>query len=376
MRKYHLNDILPFLIHIKTAWNDYFTGSPTLIQSKEYGTGQTQTLSDTNVYVLNCLFRSMTSGSHGGAIYCTSVTCLLVESTSFFSCKTSALNGGAIYFINTNSGQCVLYEVCGYDCCSTYTSGSSSQGQFTYLDMYNVASSKHYINYSSIARCVTDYSNSWYTMRHQYGKFCCPSINVSLNKCYYRSGITCNAYSDPNSITCSLSYSTFSDNIATGYTCIQLWTTGTKHEIKSCNILRNTQGSGSEGTIYTIGNVMIENSCILENKATYIFNQGNSNYRITLSNCTVDLTSNNGYLTTQNTVTKSFIHALNHMSTRNCHSEYDSAGTLTPIIQSPSSSKKQKLCFTYGDYFYQSHLRIFFSLLSIFVYSFIHLETL
>jgi predicted outer membrane repeat protein len=375
-RKYHFNELLPFLIHIRTAWDDYFTGSPTLIQSKEYGTGQTQTLSDTNVYVSNCLFRSITSGSHGGAIYCTSVTCLLVESTSFFSCKTSNYYGGAVYFYNTNSGQCVLYEVCGYDCCSTYTSGSSSLGQFSYVYVYSVASSKNYFNYSSISRCVTDYSNSWYTMRHLYGTICCPSVNISLNECQYRSGIICEPHGNSNSFICSLSYSSFVDNIANGYTCIMLWTTGAKHEVKYCNILRNTQGSlNSEGTIYACRDVMISNSCILENKATYIFRQGNSNYRITVSNCTIDLALNDGYLTTQNTVTKSFIHALNHMSTLNCHSEYDSAGTLTPIIQSPSPSKKQILCFTYGDYFYQSHLRIFFSLLSVFVYSFIHLDT-
>jgi hypothetical protein len=83
-------------------------------------------------------------------------------------------------------------------------------------------------------------------------------------------------------------------------------------------------------------------SCILGNIAHHIFYQESSSHRITLSNSTIDSTSNNGYLTTQNTVTKSFILALNHMSTQNCHSEYDSVGHLTPIIQTPSSSKKQK----------------------------------
>jgi hypothetical protein len=362
----------PFLIHIKTAWNDYFTGNPTLIQTKEYyGTGQTQTLSDTNVYVLNCLFRSMTSGSHGGALSCTSVTCLLVESTSFFSCKTSNRYGGAIYFHNRNSGQCVLYEVCGYDCCSTST-GDSSSGQFSNVYVYDATSNKNYVNYSSISRCVTDYSNSWYMTCHSFGKICFPSVNISLNKCQYRSGIYCCPYKDLNSVTCSFSYSTFADNIAIGYTCIILWTSGMKHEIKSCNILRNTQGSlDSEGTIYTVGDVIILNSCILENTATYIFHQGDSSYPITVSNCTVDSTSKYGNVVTQNTVTKSFIHALNHMSTLNCHSEYDSAGTLTPIIQ---HSKKQKPYFSCEILFNQHCLREFSSFHSIFIFifNFIH----
>ena len=138
-----------------------------------------------------------------------------------------------------------------------------------------------------------------------------------------------------------MTYSSFVDNNAPRAICLYLWTTGANYEIKSCNILRNTQTYTSYGTFYTIGNVMIENSCILENQASTIFQQSSSSYKYTLSKCTVDSTTNNGYLTIKNTPTKSFILALNHMSTRNCHSEYDSAGYLTPIIPSPFSSNKQ-----------------------------------
>jgi hypothetical protein len=193
-----------------------------------------------------------------------------------------------------------------------------------------------------------------------------------MNKCYYRS-IYYYPYSDSNSVICSLSYSSFTDNINTGYNCIYLSTSGARYEIKSCTILRNTQGSlNSHGTIYSYGNLVIEDSCILENTATYNFYS--SSYPITLSKCTVDSTSNNGYLTIQNTVTKSFNLSLNHMSTKNCHSEYDSIGTLTPIIQSPTSSKKQKLYFTFGNFFCQYQLRYLVSLISLLLFNFIHLE--
>jgi hypothetical protein len=227
----------------------------------------------------------------------------------------------------------------------------------------NSASSQNYVNYSSISRCINERSYPHYTIWDQYGKICYPSVNISMNKYYGRSGIYCLPYCDSNSVTCSLSYCSFIDNIATGYTCILLWTTGAKYEIKSCNILRNKQPLGNgEGTIYTHGNLIIENSCILENIATYIFCQGTSSYTITLSNCTVDLISNNGYLTTKNAITKSFIHALNHLSTRNCHSEYDSAGTLTANIQPPSPSKKQIHCVC-EKLLYRSQLRNFVSLI-------------
>jgi hypothetical protein len=183
-----------------------------------------------------------------------------------------------------------------------------------------------------------------------------------MNKCQYYAVIGCWPFKDSNSVTCSLTYSSFTDNIANGHTFFWLDRGGAEYEIKSCNILRNTQVSSSNGIIYTSGNLKIEDSCILENTATYIFYQNQSFYTITLSNCTVDKTSNNGYLTTQNTVTKSFILALKHMSNLNCHAEYDSAGSLTPIIQTPSPSKNREYNCTCGKFFYQPRLMDTFSL--------------
>jgi hypothetical protein len=352
-----------------TAWSDFFIS--TLMKQKEFGT--TQTPSGTDVYVSNCLFKSITSGSNGGALYCTSATEMLVESSSFFSCSTSGRFGGAIYFSNANNGQCVLNEVCGYDCCSTYTS-SSSFSQFAWMEVQNTALSKNYVNHSSISYCVNEITRSHRTLHLYRGNNICKSVNISMNKCNYQPGILCDPFDSSNSVICSFTYSSFVDNIADGYTCIYLYATGAKYEIKSCNILRNTQGNlDTQGTIYNNGNLIIENSCILENNANRILHQGSTSYTSTISNCTVDSTSNNGYLTIKNTVTKSFIHALNHMSTRNCHSGYDSAGYLTPIIESQSSSKKQRLCSCERN-FCHSRLSEFISLLSVFIFNFIHFD--
>jgi hypothetical protein len=368
--------MLTLLQCVITAWSDYFTTTnPKNLDSQTYSSRQT--FSDTSVYIFNCLFRSITSTSNGGALHCTtSVTYLLIELTSFFSCSTSGRCGGAIYFSTANNGQSVLHEVCGYDCCSTYTSSSSnSQGQFAHINMNSYLTNKNYVNYSSIICCINQISNSHYTLDLVYGKICCPSVNISMNKCPHGSGIHCYPFIDSNSATCSLTYSSFADNNAPVSVCIYFWR-GANYEIKSCNILRNTQNSlGSHGVFFTHDNVLIENSCILENKATYIFYQGHSSYTITLSNCTIDSTSSNLNINTQNTITKSFILALNHVSNIICHSEYDSVGTLTPIIQSPSSSKKQKHCYTgWNINSYHSNLRIFFSIFNIFVFNFIHLD--
>jgi hypothetical protein len=334
--------------------------------SKEYETKQTP--SDTSVYVLNCLFRSITSTDNGGALCCSSsVTHLFVASSSFFSCNSSN-HGGAVYFYNSGCIQYILLDVCGYDCCST----NGGYGQFSYNGLGDSTSNKNYINYSSISHCGTGNSQN-YMICHHRGTHYCPSVNISMNKCSSHSGFYFYPSVDSNYETCSLTYSTFADNIATEYTCIQINRAGAKYEIKSCNILRNTQGSpGTQGTIYTTGNLMIQDSCILENTATYVFRTSSSSYSITLSNCTVDSTSSNGYLTIKNTVTKSFILALNHMSTRYCNAEYDFAGYLTPITPPPSSLKKQIHCYTFGRYFNQPQLSDVVSLASILIFNFIH----
>jgi hypothetical protein len=205
-------------------------------------------------------------------------------------------------------------------------------------------------------------------------KVCCSSTNTSLNKCSSRPAIICNPLVNPNSV-CSLLYSTFAGNDATSENCILFNRGGAVYEIKYCNILRNTEVSVSgRGTICTSGNLMIEDSCILENEATYIF-YTYSSYTITLSNCTVDKTTRTGNLITQKTVTKSFILALNHMSTRNCHSEYDSAGTLTAIPPaSPPTKKETCYCYTCKINNCQARISDFFSFICLFMFSFIQLD--
>jgi hypothetical protein len=320
----------------KLSWNDYFTGtvSPTITPG-QYSSTQTPTSS--NVYIFGCFFINCTSSSGGGAVYCSSTAkYVLVESTTFLTCRSNG-DGGAIASYNTEN---VFNRVCGNDCCTL----GASYGQFTHKDTSGSATSKNYINYSSIVRCVNQVSSSYETLRHCSGKLLYSSNNISMNKCYYRPGFICHPTSDSNSFTGSLLYSTFANNSALSDNCIMFNRGGAKYEIISCNILRNTQVNlGSTGTIHTTGILMIDDSCILENTATYIFYSSSSSYPITLYKCTVDKTGNNGYLTTQRTVDKSFILALNHISTENCHSEYDSAGSLT-VFQYNSHCDKVFSC--------------------------------
>jgi predicted outer membrane repeat protein len=353
-----------FLLNTKTEWNDYFSE---ISPSQTYGPKlftTTLTSSGPNVYVSNCLFSKCTSTNNGGAISCTSVKYLLIESSTFFSCNTSASNGGAIYITGIN--ECILYKVCSNGCCSTYSGGSSS-GQFAHITTNNAASDKNYFNYSSITRCLNEITGSWYNLRLQNGKICCPSINISMNKCYMQPIFFCYGYVS-NFVTCLFTYSSFVDNNATAHNCIAIGTTSEIDKIKCCNILRNTQVVlGSRGIILSNGNLTLKDSCILENKANCIF-YGSSSSMITLSNCTVDSVTYYNSFTIQNTVTKSFLHALNHISTQNCHSGYDSVGSLT-AIPLPTSKEKIKYCFTYK--IIRARISDFFSFICLFIFTFI-----
>jgi hypothetical protein len=353
------------MIGPKFSWNEYFSGSPTTtLNGSKYGSQLSYTSG--SVYVLNCLFNRITSGSNGGALYCNPVTFLLIESSSFFTCSTSAKYGGAIYFRNTNSGESVLYEVCGYDCYSTCTS-DSPHDQFAFIFVNDVVSKRNHFNYSSITRCGGQNPKTRVTIRLNYGKVCFPSVNISNNKCNCYSGIYSIPFCDPNTVTFSLSYSTFADNNAYDYSCLYLTKGDAKYEIKSCNILRNTQVSSSYGIISTWGNLNIEDSCILGNSATNVFYSSSSSYTITLTRCIVDNKSNNGYLTIQSAATKSFILGLSHMSTLYCHSEYDSVGYLTPIPDVSQTTNKI-FCHTCD----QRRNNYLFSLHWVFVFTFIH----
>jgi hypothetical protein len=355
-----------FLHCVRIAWDEYFPGSS---PSQTFATTEytkVHSSSSTNVFVSNCLFNGCTSTSgDGGALYCSSsVQHFLVESSSFFSCSTSSSSGGAIYF--SSGGECVLNKVCGNNCFSTSTSGS--YGQFAAIYVQHTASNKNYVNYSSASRCLNHNSNSYITLRLQYGKTYCQSVNSSLNKCQYYSGIFFYSYADSNSVTCLLLYSSFTDNIDTGFNCIYQEGTAAKAEMKYCNVIRNLQViSDSFATIRFYGNSIVTDSCILLNNATYTF-YSSSSYTITVSNCTMDSTKYQNNVVFTNTAIKSFIHALNHISTKNCYSEYDSAGILT-VLSIPTNKAFRCSCNC------QSRIGDLFSLTYLFIITFIYSES-
>jgi hypothetical protein len=206
-----------FFIRVRTAWDDNFSGSS---PSQTFATTKYTTVQptpSTNVFFSNCLF-----------IRCTSTS-----------------NVVAIYFSNTNTGESVLHKVCGNDC---------SYGQFTCVNVPYTVSNRNHVNYSSISRCVNEY-----TLFHYNGKFC------------FYSGIYCTSYVDSSAATCLLLYTSFADNFASGFFCICQIRTATKAEMKYCNIYMNSQGSlNLGGTICFDGDSIVKASLFRSN-ILYIF---------------------------------------------------------------------------------------------------------
>jgi hypothetical protein len=309
---------------------NHFTGP-------EYVSPQTPT--SNYVYVHDCVFRSCTSSSNGGALYCYSgnnVIKLLVGRTSFTSCRTSGQNGGAIYFDSQTSGECILNKICGFDCLSTY-SIPYSNGQFAYALTKSDVTFKNHVNDSSFTRTSKVGTYSSYTLRLDYGNILYPSVNMTNNECWHCSALCCYATASATSNTVFVSYSSIVNNTANGDSiCIAFSSNSISTQLMdTCNVLNNKQTSYRYGIIYANANLLIKDSCILGNdKNKNIFHEYHASCKITISNCTIDddIFTNGRYygsVTVNKTIENSFINALLHISTRNCDSYFDSYGTLS-----------------------------------------------
>jgi hypothetical protein len=304
------------------------------------GNKYTQTLAPTanDVYVSDCVFSYCLSSSSGGALSCgSSVYRLLVEQSSFISCRVSSGNGGAIHFSNGNYGESVLSQVCGFNCSST--SSNSMQGVFINIYTKGDIANKNHVNDSSITHCLMASLYSYATLVLYNGNILCPSVNLTNNLCYQYSPLYC-LQSPPG--TCCVSCSSIVNNTATNYNCIWYENSSPSYCIDTCNILNNKQTSSSYGIISAKGNLHIKDSCVLGNdEKNRIFHEDSSSYKITISNCTIDgdIFTNGRYygsVTIIQTNERPFINPLSHIATQKCDSYFDSYGTLTVKSNVPS----------------------------------------
>jgi hypothetical protein len=328
---------------LKETFEDVYSPglNPTNYTRTEYsGTRLNPTAN--NVYVYDCFFHDFSYSSSGGALYCSgSVYKLLIEQSSFFSCKISSGNGGGACFSYSGNYESVLSKICGFGC------SCDNCGQCVFINLGNNGDYKNHFNDSSITHSLKDGKNPWDSLFLESNIIFCPSNNFTNNECYTASGFCCASKRSSTSETCRISYCSVVNNTANGgYKCIRLYYSGSTHCIDTCNILNNKQTTSSYGTIRSYTNVLIKDSCILGNDEGKTVFYVDSSYMITVSNCTVDNNRYSGSVTFTKTIQSSFIHALSHLSTRRCDSYFDSYGTLTAKPNVPVESTKNQ-CYGY-----------------------------
>jgi hypothetical protein len=334
--------------------------NPTHYTRIEYG-GTRLTPNANNVYVYDCFFHDISYSSNGGAINCgSSVYKLLIEQSSFISCKTSGSYGGGVYFEYTGNYECVMSKICAFGC------SCGSFGTFAFIRLYNSADHKNHFNDSTVTHSLKDGKSQYDSIYICSDIILVPSNNFTNNECCYSPAFCCDSTKSSTSETCWITYCSVVNNTANGGSqCIRFYRSGSTHLIDACNIINNKQTSSSSGTIYASTNIIIKDSCIIgNNEGKTVFYT--SSYKITVSNCTVDNNRYSGSVIFTKTAERSFIHALSHIVTRICDSNFDSYGTLTAKPNIPSRSSRLLMsCICKRPMFYPFRSMEFILLLTI-----------
>jgi hypothetical protein len=296
-------------------WSDFYSGTPT-----DYAQ-QTERLTSFSgkAYIKNSFFNGLSS-TRGGSIYYDSSSSnlfMLVESSTFINSHAKNY-GGAIYF--SNSGQFVMFKICGYGCKTT-----TYDGQFDYVKVTDGIRSKNGIHDSVI--CYTTQTSRHSVVYHFYGKIVVRQTNISSNSINQFS-LNSSPSSNGDSVASSISYSSFANNFASDGVCIYL-SSSYLYEIDSCNVISSTNQASNTAVILADGSLNLRVSCIVNNSATYVIhNRGGKT--VTVTNCTIDPSNkNSGTVVITSTPQTSFINKIKHISTALCYATYDSFGSLT-----------------------------------------------
>ena len=155
------------------------------------------------------------------------------------------------------------------------------------------------------------------TIRLKCGAILVSSINSSKNTASEFPNLVYPSTSC-NFADCLISFSCFSNNEMKSYICV-LYDSGGKGEMRSCNVINNTQGQKSQfAAVYTNSPLNIYNSCVIGNDADRSF-YGSSN-RINLYNTIFDKTSNYNAVVQESAAT-TFINNLLFIKTGECDAE-------------------------------------------------------
>ena len=323
----------------KDSWESFYeTQNPSLYIYTDKKAQQE--LSGNTVYVYMSFFTSFSVSVSGG--------CILVENDkegnvlieeSYFTGITSSTYGIAFRILPRNV---VFNKICGNNCETTKTGDSDI---FDYIHVYDSFDSLNQVNLSSYAsiKAKGDMSES---LTRNYGQIIFESTNISFNECKEISAL----YSYPSyrsgEISSLVSHCSFSNNSAhTTSSLIRfvMQNDDAKNKIEACNIINNKQKTNDKGLISSESELIINDTCILNNDATLIVSVYNS-YSMTIMNSYSDHPSyKTGIVAFETWAEDIFINAIVMFNTGKCIASFDSFGSITAKID--SEKKRRTFCY-------------------------------
>ena len=219
-----------------------------------------------NCYINKCYFTISTVNDHGGAIkILSSINKLLIQECTFYECTITGGNyyGGAICYIVTISGNCILDKVCANSC--YYSNGGGYSGQFSYIK--TSLDNRNEFYYGTISKCAPNLNFqrvcSFYLCD---GKQICKNLNVSNNfGNNYPSGF------GENPFFLEFTYTNLINNYVKVHTNLEFHSRYNSRKIKFCNLINNNSPGGGIISIYgTLPNYTIEN-CYFNLNENYLF---------------------------------------------------------------------------------------------------------
>jgi len=206
-----------------------------------------------SIDISDCFFsRSSEYSGDGGVIYMKDGSySLRINYSIFYECTCSS-DGGAIFFISSNSA---IRMTCANRCCA------SSYGHFAYL--YDLEANQ--IEFLSVSYC-SHTTSGHHLIYLQSGIQRADFTNSSINNAYMFSGI---CISSPFSYTST--YCTFSNNNVSNSRCIHLYSNSGTMVMSSANIVHNNSPSDYGVICIDGGGTMDMLYCIFQNNQNYLF---------------------------------------------------------------------------------------------------------
>jgi len=207
---------------------------------------------DENINISNCFFsRSSSYSGNGGVIYVSASSCSMNVNYSIFYNYVCSGEGGAIYFICSNS---YLRMICANSC-------SASWKHFAILS----ASQVNQVEFLSVSNC-SHTTSGYYSIYLQSGNQRFDNTNSSMTNASYFSGIGTWLPS-----TLKSSHCTFSNNKVSNSICIYFYSTSGTISMSIANIVHNNSPSwGGVVLVEGIGSRMMM-YCIFKNNQNTLF---------------------------------------------------------------------------------------------------------